>query len=1028
MILVISSAKIMFFKKKSVYLSPNSTLNYNFSRQITMKRILFFSISLFFALSIIADTDVTNIYVENPNFEARFVGWDNNGFYFVTNSSFGQKHGKIYMERWVSSGSKIPNVEISQDLYLPAGTYTLTAGCQNIQQSGRIPECTGATLYGGDVSTKVTESKNYSVTFTVLQGMTRIGFKVVSTNANWAAIDNVKLTLLDTNIEAEYAELQKLIDKAAEVLGEGESAAELSAAISDARSLIEGGTDEGIDALAKRLSDATLNYRILNATGTAPRVTSTNKFVAAGATVLLGRMTATPTSGVLEKGFCWSETPEPTIFDNRSTRCFSANGDIYRMERLKPGTMYYVRPYILTNKYMLAYGDIIKVPTLPKGSVTADYDNGGSTEENYRIASAVEEILWLYNNISSVKGINLSVHYSAGTPTADCSYGGWMRVGANSSYQQTGTVLHETNHGVGVGTSDVWWNGNYRENGDRGKWLGPRATQMIQFLNKDNSAYMTGDNTHMWPVSSYSGPNYGINGAHEDTYNPENTLLYYGNVLITHALHQDGLICSSSVGFASPAYTFAQEDETKYYIKTTDEAFGNETSLLGVTEAGALTQKQISAAQAKTDDNFAWNIIYDPKTAYYTLRNVGTGRMMSCSGQQFRTITRTAPTTTERVQLLPSRSTFKKGSLNTTSYWVTINKVALVAKSKTAIGGASFDADDSNTKQHWLVLTAEEMTAFDQFCIEKAMPKLDGILAAVKESMEAGCQPLSEEMGIEDVIQPMTDLLAQIEAEKDGYNMGDMESTITTIRQTFIQYLENVKPASPTQPIPISWLIENPGFDENANGWTKGPESIKNGVAEFLETVFNTYQTISPALPVGNYAVTVNAFQRPGTYQDAYADWTSDENTVMAQLYATGGGNTIYQTIKNIWDGACDTKKTGACAKYNGLYIPNNVVAANSWFVDGYYKNLLAINLPSASTLRIGIRSQKSGTSWWTCFDNFGLLFYGPYEVKAPSGIERGQMKTNNAADTWYTLDGRRTEKSQLQKGIYIRNGKKILF
>ena len=102
--------------------------------------------------------------------------------------------------------------------------------------------------------------------------MTRIGFKVVSTNANWAAIDNVKLTLLDTNIEAEYAELQKLIDKAAEVLGEGESAAELSAAISDARNLIEGGTDEGIGALAKRLSDATLNYRILNATGTAPRV------------------------------------------------------------------------------------------------------------------------------------------------------------------------------------------------------------------------------------------------------------------------------------------------------------------------------------------------------------------------------------------------------------------------------------------------------------------------------------------------------------------------------------------------------------------------------------------------------------------------------------------------------------------------------------------------------------------------------------------------------------------------------------
>ena len=557
------------------------------------------------------------------------------------------------------------------------------------------------------------------MTFTVLQGVTRIGFKVTSTNANWAAFDNVRLTLLDTDIAAEHAELQKLIDEAETVLGEGEGAEELTAAINDAKGLIAAGTNEEIGALAKRLSDATLNYRILNATGATPRVTSTNKFVAAGATVLLGRMTATPTSSsaILERGFCWSTHPEPTIFDNRSTRYFTSNGEIYRMEKLQPGTMYYVRPYIMTKSYKLAYGNIIKVPTLPKGTVTADYDNGGSTEENYRIASAIEEIKWLYNNISSVKGINLSVHYGADTPTADCSYGGWMRVGPNAAYQQTGTVLHETNHGVGVGTSSIWWDGNYRQDGDRGRWLGPRATQMIQFLNKDNNVYMTGDNTHMWPTSAVSGFNYGINGSWEDSYNPENTLLYYGNVLITHALHQDGLVCSSSVGFASPAYTFTQDDETKYYIKTTDEEFGNETSLLGVTETGALTQKPMNTELAQADDNFAWNITYNPKTALYSLRNVGTGRLMSYSGGQFRTLNRTTPGTTERVQLLPSRSIFsKKGtSLKTSSYWITINKTALTAKSETSVSGVAFDANDSNTKQHWLLMTAQEMEVFDQF-------------------------------------------------------------------------------------------------------------------------------------------------------------------------------------------------------------------------------------------------------------------------------------------------------------------------
>ena len=684
----------------------------------TMKRIILSSFFLLTALNMTADKNVTTTYIENPDYEARFAGWINNGFYYVTNSSFGQKNGKIYMERWTTSGGRIPNVEICQDLYLPTGTYTLSAGCHNIQQSGKIAESTGAVLYANDEKITVTESKDYSVTFTVLQGVTQIGFKVTNTNANWAAIDNVRLTQLDTNIEAEHAELQKLIDKAEEVLGEGDGVDVLSTAIDEAKELIAAGSNEKIDSVAKNLADATLNYRILNCTGTAPRIT-TNPFVAAGATVLLGRMTLNSSAGVLEKGFCWSTDPEPTIFDNRSTRYFSSNGEIYRMEKLKPGTMYYVRPYVLTTKYRLVYGDIVKAPTLPKGTVTADYDNGGSTEENYRIASAIEEIKWLYNNISSVKGINLSVHYSAGTPTADCSYGGWMRVGANSSYQQTGTVLHETNHGVGVGTSDIWWDSNYRQDGDRGKWLGPRATQMIRFLNKDNTAYMTGDKTHMWPTSSYSGPNYGINGAHEDTYNPENTLLYYGNVLLTHALHQDGLICSSTVGFASPAYTFTQEDETKYYIKTTDNDYGNETSLLTVTENGGVTQKEVTAAEALEDDNFAWYITYNPKTAYYSLQNAGTGKYLTCTNTSFKTVTRTTPSTTERVQLLPSRTNFKKGKLNTESYWITINKTALRVASKTTVNGTGFDASDKNTKQHWLILTADKFAEYDQYCQEK---------------------------------------------------------------------------------------------------------------------------------------------------------------------------------------------------------------------------------------------------------------------------------------------------------------------
>ena len=278
-------------------------------------------------------------------------------------------------------------------------------------------------------------------------------------------------------------------------------------------------------------------------------------------------------------------------------------------------------------------------------------------------------------------------------------------------------------------------------------------------------------------------------------------------------------------------------------------------------------------------------------------------------------------------------------------------------------------------------------------------------------------------MSIEEAREPMTNLLATIEGEKDSYGTDDIENAISTLRNTFITYLGNIQPISPSQPIPASWLIENRGFDEDANGWTDGPASIKNGVAEFTETTFNTYQTLAQ-LPVGNYMLTLNAFQRPGSNQETYTDWMEGKNLVKAQLYAMGGGKSSYITIQNIWDGACVEKKEGTCAKQGELYVPNNTLAANSWFADSCYENQLPVELTKAATLKIGIRSSKSEASWWTCFDNFGLLFFGPYN--AATGIEKLLPLNKNEDKTWYDLSGRKLSSKPKQKGIYIWGQRKV--
>ena len=163
----------------------------------------------------------------------------------------------------------------------------------------------------------------------------------------------------------------------------------------------------------------------------------TNTRYARGATKAFGRMSLLMNGeSIQESGFCWSQnSKEPTINDNKSTKKWSNNGQIVVMEGLEPATLYYARAYVTTGKGETYYGNTIKFCTVPKGSISWGYDNGGSSAENARINSAVQSCVDYWNEYTSITGLYLTVHYGSGTPTADCSYGGWMRVGPPSAYQ-----------------------------------------------------------------------------------------------------------------------------------------------------------------------------------------------------------------------------------------------------------------------------------------------------------------------------------------------------------------------------------------------------------------------------------------------------------------------------------------------------------------------------------------------------------------------------------------------------------------
>ncbi len=250
-----------------------------------------------------------------------------------------------------------------------------------------------------------------------------------------------------------------------------------------------------------------------------------------------------------------------------------------------------------------------------------------------------------WNNLTSIKGLNLTVNYGSGTPTADCSYGGWMRVGAYASYQRTGTIMHEMGHAIGVGQHGMWWSAPFRKDGDRGDWLGERANAVLRFWDNDPDAVMTGDGTHMWP--------YGINGAHEDN---GSEVLYMGNALITQGLGEDGL--PPSGGGPTPAYVFEQDDRVKYYIKSESETGGLYDSYLVTAGAGTTIKcEEMTAAEALANDTAAWYITFDPKTCYYQFQNVGTGKFLTynASRDKFLSTQKDLPSTTENFHLMRGR-------------------------------------------------------------------------------------------------------------------------------------------------------------------------------------------------------------------------------------------------------------------------------------------------------------------------------------------------------------------------------------
>ena len=151
----------------------------------------------------------------------------------------------------------------------------------------------------------------------------------------------------------------------------------------------------------------------------------------------------------------------------------------------------------------------------PGGNVTYTFhmpkEASADDREIFRqMDAALRDATSCYNLNATGLRESITIRYSAGTPTADGSSNGNIRLGRNARNQRV--VMHEIAHTFGVGTSPAW-----NRLVVNGVFTGKNATQVLREATHDPSAVLHADHQHFWP--------YGLNYDSEVT-SPEDFVIH----------------------------------------------------------------------------------------------------------------------------------------------------------------------------------------------------------------------------------------------------------------------------------------------------------------------------------------------------------------------------------------------------------------------------------------------------------------------------------------------------------------------
>ena len=225
-----------------------------------------------------------------------------------------------------------------------------------------------------------------------------------------------------------------------------------------------------------------------------------------------------------------------------------------------------------------------------------------------------------------------------------------------------------------------------------------------------------------------------------------------------------------------------------------------------------------------------------------------------------------------------------------------------------------------------------------------------------------------------------TDLTITAAYKTPGENSGGKHYCLL-LDDVKLEYLAPAD-ASSTNPYDVTWLIKNPGFDNNSgDGWTMtttftnwGANAIANGNKQQWNGNFNVSQEL-PTLPNGVYELGVQGFYRPGGNDSQ----STDQNAV---LFAIGSQEvTSPLMLVSAGGSATQDNTNGYTTAYTGVdpnvYVPNSQGDAEKAFAAGGYSGNSLQVIVTNGQLTIGAKKETLISNDWTVFDNFSLKYLG---------------------------------------------------